>query len=230
MSFRLLFGISALMVIRLGTISQAGKPRPRLNDLRAMVHVFPVRGGRVSYSSSHAGYPATDIFCAVGNQFVAPVDGVIQYVSETDAWKPSIDDPATRGGLAVALIGVDGWRHYGSHLSAVEEGIAAGVAVRAGQVLGATGTSGNARGKAPHLHFGISTPSSPQDWRARRGQIDPYPYLRAWERSEKGKSRRKAGLDKTKTGGTRTSCLGSKSVPSQQSISPHPPRERTESG
>ena len=157
--------------------------KPRTDTLRHGVHVFPVRGSRVTYSKSHAGYPATDIFCRSGSQFVSPVDGVIQYVSRSDEWKPAVDDPATRGGLAVAIVGVDGWRHYGSHLSEVEPGLSAGVVVSAGQLLGLVGRSGNARGKTPHLHFGISAPSAPEDWKARRGQIDPYPYLKIWERS-----------------------------------------------
>ncbi|MGZ5455542.1 MAG: M23 family metallopeptidase [Thermoanaerobaculia bacterium] len=143
-----------------------------------------MRATRVSYSDSHAGYPATDIFCPIGSQFVAPVDGFIHFVNRTDAWNPKIDDPATRGGLAVAMIGTDGWRYYGSHLSAIEPELALGSCVTAGQPLGRIGTSGNARGKTPHLHFGISIPSAPSDWKGRRGQINPYPLLKLWERSK----------------------------------------------
>jgi peptidoglycan LD-endopeptidase LytH len=112
--------------------------------------------------------------------FVAPTDGVVDYVSIKDVWDPQVDDPATRGGLSVAIIGTDGVRYYGSHLSAVEPGIMPGVQVAAGQVLGKTGKTGDARFVDPHLHFGISPPTTPTDWETRRGIISPYKYLRAW--------------------------------------------------
>jgi murein DD-endopeptidase MepM/ murein hydrolase activator NlpD len=86
--------------------------------------------------------------------------------------------------LAVALIGSDGVRYYGSHLSAIAAGLQVGQTVRSGQVLGMTGKSGNARFTPAHLHFGISRPSTPDDWEARRGQISPFPYLQAWQMGE----------------------------------------------
>ena len=84
-------------------------------------------------------------------------------------------------GLAVAIIVDDGLRYYGSHLSGIAPGISTGVRVKAGQLLGFVGASGDARGKTPHLHFGISHPTTPDDWKTRRGEIDPYPYLNAWK-------------------------------------------------
>jgi murein DD-endopeptidase MepM/ murein hydrolase activator NlpD len=146
------------------------------------VYVFPVQAARaVRYGPYHHDYPAADIFCPVGSRFVAPTSGVVDYVSWVDRWDPKVNDPATRGGLSVAIIGDDGVRYYGSHLSAVEKGIAPGVRVRAGQTLGRTGKSGDARYVAPHLHFGISHPTWPLDWRVRRGEIAPYRYLVAWQ-------------------------------------------------
>jgi murein DD-endopeptidase MepM/ murein hydrolase activator NlpD len=150
----------------------------------AQGHVFPVQGAKVSYSPYHHDYPAADIFCPVGSQFVAVTDGVIDYVSREDVWDPATDDPAVRGGLSVALIGDDGMRYYGSHLSAVADGIEPGVRVAAGQLLGLTGKTGDARSTSPHLHFGISHPTTPTDWKVRRGEISPYRYLRAWQRGE----------------------------------------------
>jgi peptidoglycan LD-endopeptidase LytH len=147
-------------------------------------YVFPVQGARVQYGAAHHTYPATDIFCPTGSRFVAPTSGVIDFVSYEDNWNPAADDPAIRGGLSVAMIGDDGVRYYGSHLSAISEGIVVGARVTAGQPLGLTGNSGNARSTPPHLHFGISQPTTPDDWSVRRGQISPYPYLKAWERGE----------------------------------------------
>jgi murein DD-endopeptidase MepM/ murein hydrolase activator NlpD len=147
------------------------------------VYFFPVQPpGLVSFAEGLAshGYPATDIFAPVGTMVVAVTSGVVDFVSYQDIWDPQADDPATRGGLSVAILGDDGVRYYGSHLSKIQTGIGRGVRVAAGQVLGYVGHSGDARNTDPHLHFGISRPSYPEDWKARRGQVDPYAYLFAW--------------------------------------------------
>jgi len=94
----------------------------------------------------------------VGTKFVAVTNGVVNFVSYKDTWDPAHDDPAVRGGLSVAIIGDDGLRYYGSHLSAIAAGIAPGVRVKAGQLLGLVGNSGDARTTLSHLHFGISRP------------------------------------------------------------------------
>jgi len=130
------------------------------------------------------GYPATDLFAKVGTQFVAVTDGVVEFVSGTDRWNPAYPDPAKRSGLAVAIIGDDGWRYYGSHLSGIAPGIYPGARVKLGTLLGFVGASGDAVGKLPHLHFGISRPTTPGDWKTRRGEIDPFPYLNWWKRGK----------------------------------------------
>jgi peptidoglycan LD-endopeptidase LytH len=145
-------------------------------------YVFPVQpASSTNYGPYHHDYPAVDIFCPIGSLFVAPTSGVVDYVSTKDIWDPAVDDPATRGGLSVAIIGDDGVRYYGSHLSSVQLGIVPGVRVVAGQTLGKTGHTGDARFVEPHLHFGISHPTTPDDWKTRRGEFSPYKYLRAWQ-------------------------------------------------
>src|SRR5579859_7732290 len=153
-------------------------PGPRRGGYRYIFPVQPADG--TNYGPYHHDYPAVDIFTPIGSRFVAPTDGAVDWVSRVDTWDPRTDDPAVRGGLSVAIIGADGVRYYGSHLSAVAPGIAPGVRVAAGQLLGYTGHSGDARFVAPHLHFGISHPTTPSDWHTRRGEVSPYPYLRAW--------------------------------------------------
>jgi murein DD-endopeptidase MepM/ murein hydrolase activator NlpD len=153
--------------------------------VRTAKHVFPVQSdGKISYGRFHHDYPAADIFCQIGSVFVAVTDGVVDYVSREDVWDPKVNDGATRGGLSVAIIGDDGVRYYGSHLSQIADGIAPGVRVVAGQQLGLTGKSGDARYTDAHLHFGISHPTTPEDWQVRRGEIPPYDYLHAWQRGE----------------------------------------------
>jgi len=147
-------------------------------------YFFPVQHAEVNYGKFHHDYPATDIFCDEGNEFVAVTDGVIDYISFKDIWDPKTNDPNYRGGLSVAIIGSDGVRYYGSHLQAIAPDLQVGMTVTAGQLLGLTGKSGDARSTPAHLHFGISHPTTPEDWQVRRGEIWPYPYLQAWRKGE----------------------------------------------
>jgi murein DD-endopeptidase MepM/ murein hydrolase activator NlpD len=171
--------------------------------------VFPVRGCRADASQSHHDYPASDIFAAVGCLFVAPVDGRVDEVTRVDSWDPQTNRGADRGGLSVSVLGADGVRYYGSHLSAIQPGIAPGVTVRAGQPLGRTGKTGSARTTAPHLHFGISWPTGPDMWWIRRGAVAPQQFLASWRRGGHlspaalvATSRRQYGVDR----GCRSYC------------------------
>ncbi len=153
--------------------------------VNAHKYVFPVQPqSAADFSEGGHAYPATDIYAPIGSEFVAVTAGIVDFISLDDSWNPESDDPAVAGGLCVAIVGDDGIRYYGSHLSAVADGIRRGVRVRAGQLLGLTGKSGNAANTTPHLHFGISHPTYPEDWRTRRGELDPYPYLVAWSRGQ----------------------------------------------
>jgi len=146
-------------------------------------HVFPVQpvaGCGVHYGRVHHDYPATDIFARKGCRFVSPTDGVVTEVSRTDRWQPSTNRGADRGGRSVAVLGDDGVRYYGSHLESVEDGIAPGARVRAGQTLGRIDNSGDARYVPTHLHFGISWPTRDGVWWVRRGTVYPWPYLDSW--------------------------------------------------
>jgi murein DD-endopeptidase MepM/ murein hydrolase activator NlpD len=147
-------------------------------------YFFPVQHAEVSYGEFHHDYPATDIFCDEGSEFVAVTAGVIDYISFKDSWDPTTDDPNNRGGLSVAIIGTDGVRYYGSHLQSIAPDLQVGMTVTAGQLLGLTGKTGSARSTPAHLHFGISHPTTPEDWQVRRGEISPYPYLQAWRNNE----------------------------------------------
>ena len=146
-------------------------------------YIFPVADCAVNYARAHHDYAATDILAKKGCKFVSPVNGVIDEVNRKDNWKGKTNLGIDRGGLYVSVIGEDGVRYYGSHLISVAADIQPGVAVTAGQLLGKIGSTGSARGTAPHLHFGISwpTPSQPNVWWVRRGVVLPWKYLDAWK-------------------------------------------------
>lgn len=146
--------------------------------VRAVTFDFPVIG-HSSYAHVHHDYPATDIMTACGNRVVAVTGGTILAVTLVDRWQPSVNAGATRGGLSVSLLGDDGVRYYGSHLSTIDATIRPGARVRTGQPLGRIGETGDA--SACHLHFGISPPCRRVgDWWIQRGVIFPWPYLDAW--------------------------------------------------
>ncbi|TQJ25673.1 peptidase M23-like protein [Micromonospora sp. A202] len=145
-------------------------------------HVFPVRAGNVDYHPTHGAYPATDLFADCGEPFVAVTDGTVLEVSRVDRYSKRGPQGPENGGLSVSLLGDDGVRYYGSHLSAVSGGVDAGVRVRAGQQLGKVGRTGNANNVC-HVHFGISPPCAGKDgWWIRRGLLWPARYLDSWRR------------------------------------------------
>ena len=147
----------------------------------APIYVFPVAGCEVNYARAHHDYAATDILAKAGCKFVAPINGVVDEVNRTDSWSGKTNLGIDRGGLYVSIIGEDGVRYYGSHVRSIPASIQPGVAVKAGRLLGGIGSTGSARGTAPHLHFGISWPTPPQTWWVRRGEVLPWKYLDAWK-------------------------------------------------
>lgn len=111
---------------------------------------FPRSGGR-----RHKG---VDMFAAHGTPLYAVTDGLVRRV-----WSNRL------GGLSVDLLADDGDRYYYAHLS--EAVVESGERVRAGQVVGANGDSGNARGTPPHLHWQYHPGDGPA--------VNPYPLARA---------------------------------------------------
>lgn len=107
---------------------------------------FP-RGGGTRY---HEG---NDLFTDHGAPVLAPTAGTVEHIE------------GSIGGKQFILEGKDGVRYFGTHMS--DYGAKGDVA--AGQIVGYVGTSGNARGTKPHLHFGMSIEDGIV--------VNPYPSL-----------------------------------------------------
>lgn len=101
-----------------------------------------------------------DMFAPYGTPVAAPVDGIAVIANNA------------LGGLTVKVVEPDGTYWYLAHLSGIAEGLVDGQAVTTGQVVGFVGTSGNAVGTPPHLHFGVY----PQGGAA----APPKPVVDAW--------------------------------------------------
>jgi peptidoglycan LD-endopeptidase LytH len=151
--------------------------RATLRSGGSVRHGFPLPAGtNVGYSPTHANYSATDIFAACGTPILSPVDGVVSHIRRVDSYKPT--NPATWGGLSVAVVGDDGVRYYGSHYDTIRADLAVGLRVQVGTPLGTMGRTGDTT--VCHLHFGLSLPCPGPEWSVRRGSIWPWPYLDAW--------------------------------------------------
>ncbi|MEO6715217.1 MAG: M23 family metallopeptidase [Mycobacteriales bacterium] len=74
-----------------------------------------------------------------------------------------------RGGLSIFLRGRSGVQYFYAHQSA--NLVVTGQTVGAGQLIGRVGTSGNARGSAPHVHF--------EKLVGGRRPIDPFGLVKA---------------------------------------------------
>jgi murein DD-endopeptidase MepM/ murein hydrolase activator NlpD len=172
-----------VIVKKVTRVRRVGPPDPASNAtavVRGGTGPFllcPVQG-RGSYSDDfgaprYAGgfhlHQGNDVFAPTGTPIVAPFDGVATRV------------PNSLGGLAVMVDG--GLGHvYNAHLSAYGK---AGP-VRAGDVVGYVGNTGDAAGGPSHDHFEWhprAIPPSP--WTSPYGDrvigtaVDPYPFLKA---------------------------------------------------
>jgi murein DD-endopeptidase MepM/ murein hydrolase activator NlpD len=147
--------------------------RPDLN------YVYPIPAEVHSgYHRTHSGYAATDVFASCGSPILSPVHGVVVDVRRVDPWDARTDDPFTRGGLFVSILGADSVRYYLAHFARLADHVEVGSQVVPGEYLGEMGTSG--RSSACHLHFGISPHCPIDEWWVRRGVVWPYPYFDDW--------------------------------------------------
>ena len=136
------------------------------------VNVFPVAGG-AKYTNDWGGarsadatggtgrHQGNDLFAPKGTPVVAVADGTITKMG-----------PSKIGGNRIWLNGT----YYYAHLDRFAKGLKAGAVVKAGQVIGYVGTTGDAKGTPPHLHFGYDpTGGQGKQW------ANPFEMLSRWK-------------------------------------------------
>jgi murein DD-endopeptidase MepM/ murein hydrolase activator NlpD len=98
-----------------------------------------------------------DIFAPQGTPILSATRGLVYKIGENNL-----------GGKTVSIMGNGGRVYYYAHLDAYNPQLKEGDFVTTKTVLGYVGTTGNAQGTPPHLHFGVYTPT---------GAINPLPLL-----------------------------------------------------
>ena len=98
-----------------------------------------------------------DIFAPRGTPILSATNGFVYKIGENNL-----------GGQTVSVIGAGGRVYYYAHLDKYAPGLEVGDRVSTRTVLGYVGTTGNAQGTPPHLHFGVYT---------FNGAINPLPLL-----------------------------------------------------
>jgi murein DD-endopeptidase MepM/ murein hydrolase activator NlpD len=142
--------------------------------LTAGHYVFPVYGP-VSYIDSYGSARADvtyhhgdDIFGQLGQPLVAVASGTVFSVG----WNKI-------GGNRLWILDEQGNQFYYAHLSAFSAAAVNGARVKAGQVVGFMGNTGDAEGTPYHLHFEVHPVSLL--YLGYDGAVDPTPYLDAWQ-------------------------------------------------
>ncbi|HEX2122744.1 MAG TPA: M23 family metallopeptidase [Thermoanaerobaculia bacterium] len=127
------------------------------SDLRDS-YTEPRGGGRV--------HRAIDIRAPRGTPVIAAVDGTIRKLFTSAA-----------GGLTIYQFDANEERvFYYAHLDRYADGLAEGLFVREGTVIGYVGTTGNAPADTPHLHFSIEVLPPTKEW--WKGEpVNPFPLL-----------------------------------------------------
>jgi peptidoglycan LD-endopeptidase LytH len=113
-----------------------------------------------------------DIFAPRGTPILSATSGYVVKIGEDNL-----------GGHTVSVIGDGGRKYYYAHLDSYASNLEVGDYVSRTTVLGYVGSTGNADGTPPHLHFGVYTTT---------GAIDPLPLLkdRPEEKKPEAKNRK----------------------------------------
>jgi murein DD-endopeptidase MepM/ murein hydrolase activator NlpD len=151
-------------------------PPPKITPkLTAGGYVFPVYGPS-SYIDTF-GAPRSDVSYHHGDDIFAPLGAPLLAVADGTVFSVGWNDI---GGNRLWLRDRQGNEFYYAHLSAYSPLAVNGREVRAGDVLGFVGNTGDAEGTPYHLHFEIHPVGLL--YKGYDGAVDPTSYLDAWRR------------------------------------------------
>jgi peptidoglycan hydrolase-like protein with peptidoglycan-binding domain len=145
----------------------AGSAPAEVDPLTVQIPVFPVQG-TCTFGDSF-GFPrgggrthlGVDIIAAAGNLLYSAIDGTIT--------KVYADYPGSLAGNGLRITMADGTYVFYAHMTGIADGIDVGVPVKAGQIVGTVGSTGNSG--TPHLHFEVHPLGG--------AAVNPYPIVKA---------------------------------------------------
>ncbi|GGJ61202.1 peptidase [Deinococcus aquiradiocola] len=146
----------------------------RLPDRPDAALAMPVAGVRVRQVADTWRAARGAGLLHAGQDVFAPRGTVVRSATAGLVW---MTGSSVRGGTWVYVLGAGGRLYYYAHLGAVARGLREGQAVTPATVLGTVGTTGDAEGTPPHLHFAVFErygPGSP----CRFPALNPLPLLR----------------------------------------------------
>ena len=149
-------------------LSVAAAPEPVAPDPSSVqIAAFPVQGQ--CYYGDSWGYPRGGGRTHLGVDIIAPAGKLLYAAADGKITKVYADYPGSLAGNGVRLAMADGTYFFYAHMTGIADGIAVGVPVKAGQIVGTVGSTGNSG--TPHLHFEVH----PQGGAA----VNPYPLVKA---------------------------------------------------
>jgi len=114
-------------------------------------------------------HEALDIMAPAGTPVVAAGAGTVEKLFVSDD-----------GGNTIYVRSPDRRTiHYYAHLQSYAPGLREGQQVKAGDPLGAVGSTGNADPAAPHLHFAVMSTTPAANWYDPATPINPFPLMAA---------------------------------------------------
>ena len=145
-------------------------PAPASDGLRVPVAGVSRSALRDSWNEAREGgargHHGTDIIARAGTPVIAAADGWVEKLFESG-----------RGGTTLYQRSADRrWSYYYAHLAGYAPGVREGMRVRAGQVLGYVGDTGDAGAGNYHLHFGLTRMRGHERW-WQGENVNPYPLL-----------------------------------------------------
>lgn len=113
---------------------------------------IPIRKIKSSQIADTFGAPRGNDRQHQGQDIFAPRNTPVYSATNGYVWRIGENN---LGGNTVWVIGAGGRVYYYAHLEKYAENLKVGDEVTTETVLGYVGTSGNAKGTSPHLHFGV---------------------------------------------------------------------------
>ena len=151
-------------------------PPPKVAIAAPSGLIVPVQGVRVETLRSNWGeargggaraHQGLDIIAPANTPVIAAADGRVEKLFYSNGG----------GGITLYQRSADGgWIYYYAHLAGYAPGIVEGRVLRAGEVLGYVGDTGNSGAGNYHLHFGVARMAPGERWH-QGTPVDPYPLL-----------------------------------------------------